>query len=90
MQIIKRSKDVLVADFSKSKVIFDLETYIPYILNHTAAGIWDFLRKPRKTAEIIAFLQKKYKISLAIAKKDTQKFIRESKEKGLLCLRKLN
>ena len=79
-----RSKKILEADFPEAKVIFDLETYIPYTLNHTAALLWDFLKRPRETKKIIAFLQKKYKISLARAAEDARKFILALKKKGLV------
>jgi|GEM_PF-2837345 len=84
---IRRVKNILEADFSSAKVIFNLENYIPYILNHTAAKIWDFLKRPKKRAEIIAFLQKRYKIDLVTAKKDTENFLKDLKNKGLVCWR---
>ena len=81
---IRRSKEVLEADFPQSKVVFNLETYIPFILNHTGVAIWNFLSRPKDMQEIVAFLQKRYRISVATAKKDAQKFIRELKKRGFI------
>jgi hypothetical protein len=84
MAIIRRSKEVLVADFPQSKVILNLETYIPYILNHTASELWDFLKKPKGINKIVAFLQERYKINIMQAKKDSQNFIQDLERIGLI------
>jgi len=87
MRLLQRSPEVLTADFPQAKVIFDLETYTPYTLNHSAALLWDFLRQPRKERGLAAFLEKRYAISSRQARKDAGRFIKDLKKRGLLCLK---
>jgi hypothetical protein len=82
---IKHSKEVLVADFSGSKVIFNLEDYLLYNLNHTASLIWDFLKVPREVKEIARFLKERYNIDSARAGKDARNLVGELKKRGLVC-----
>ena len=76
MKKVKQSKEVLVADFPDSKVVFDLETYVPHILNRTAADIWDYCKKPKEPGKIMDFLCKKYDIDIKTARKDVRKVIK--------------
>lgn len=85
MRLLKQSPRVLVANFAEGKVIFDLETYLPYTLNPAASLIWNFLAKPRRKAEVINFLQKKYNLDILQARQDTRKFIRHLKKRKLIC-----
>jgi hypothetical protein len=82
---IKRSKEVLIADFKGSKVIFNLETYIPHTLNSTASLIWDFLKRPKEINQIAHLLKKSYNLDKDKAKKDAGIFIKELKKRGLVC-----
>jgi hypothetical protein len=83
MCAVRQSKQVLIADFPESKVIFNLETYLPHILNETASEIWDFCRKPRQVGQMSEFLCKKYDISPSKSKKDVIKLIARLKKIGL-------
>jgi hypothetical protein len=88
MALIKRSKEVLVENFPDSKVIFSLETYIPYILNRTAAEIWGFLKRPRTKKEAVDFLGKRYNLIGSVAKKDVERFLAAMQQKGVIQIAK--
>lgn len=82
--MIKQSKKVLTADFPPKKVIFNTAAHTPHILNGTASAIWDFCATPKGEGEVIEYLRRTYGISEARAKKDTAKFVKELKVKGLI------
>ena len=71
-------------DFNGKKVILNLGTYMPYILNYTASEVWDFCRRPRNTKDIAAFLSKRYNVSMPVLKKDVRILIKDLKAGGLI------
>lgn len=84
MSRIKQSKEVLSADFKPRKVIFNTQTYTPYILNNTAAAIWDFCQAPKSQAQILAYLCRRQRISAAEGKEDIVRFIKELRKNKLI------
>jgi hypothetical protein len=83
---VRQSKQVLVADFKDGKVILDLDTHLPYILNKTASEVWDFCSIPRGIEELVYFFSNKYKIRIDRARKDLGNIIVDFRKRGLVSL----
>ena len=84
MKFIRRAKEVLTVDFAPKKVIFNMLTHKPYILNPAAADIWNFCSRPRRMDDIIRYLAKEYGIEMSVARRDAAKFINELEKRKLV------
>lgn len=81
---IRQAKDIVVADFSNSLVVFNLKTYRSYILNDSASLLWKFCKTPRDLNQISRLLDSKYNIGLTRALKDVRNFVHQLRKKDLL------
>jgi len=59
-----RSKDLVVQEFEKETLIYDLKTNKAFCLNEAAAGVWQQCDGQRSLAEIANALSAKYKDSV--------------------------
>lgn len=84
MRFIKVRIGLVATDFPEGKVIFNTATYVPYILNATAAEIWDFCKTGRSEKEIIKYLCSVYSIDTEVARRDVSRLAKELKRKGLI------
>ena len=84
IKTIKRSPDILTADFPSRKVIFNTVTRRPYVLNRAASEIWDYCKKPIDIDDIALRIREKYGIKKARAKNDVSKFLKAMRKKGIL------
>jgi hypothetical protein len=81
---IRQAREICAAGFSNSLVVFDLRNYRSFILNDTAALVWNFCKKSRDLNQIAKFLNTKYQIDLVRAKRDTTKLIKKLEKRNLI------
>jgi len=84
MRKIQRKRGVLEASFDNAKVIYDIDTHTPHILNGTAAAIWAYIKSPKTKYEIAQYIAKRYDIDVETVKRDVTHFIKELRKKELI------
>ncbi len=82
--VIKSASGILTADFPPAKVVFDMATRMPYVLNGTASEIWGLCERPKSVQALVKYLRLRYGVNAGKAKRDVAGFIKELKVRGLL------
>ena len=84
IKIIVQSEKVLTADFPQALVVFHKASRRPYVLNESAATIWNFCKRPKDVDSIIEYLRRIYGISQTRAEKDVKKILDKMRKAKLL------
>ena len=72
---IKRSKRVIFKEINGVVYILDPRNATVYTLNETASFIWQSLKIPRSSEELISLITKNFNIERKKSEKDSENFI---------------
>ena len=74
----------MAADFPEAKVLLHTATYRPYILNESAAAIWDFCKTPKDIDSVVKYLNRTYGVKAARAKRDVERAVSSMRKKKVI------
>jgi hypothetical protein len=82
--ILKRKEEILSSDMDGETVMMSVENSEYYSLSPVGTRIWEIVEKEISYKDLISQLMSEYSVDIETCKSDTEEFINELINKGLI------
>ena len=82
--LIDRNPEICAAELDGEVCLFNPQSAVYLNLNSTGSSIWNLLEAPTALDELISNLQARYAVDSDICRSETESFVSEALEKGML------
>ena len=82
--LIERNPEICAAALDGEVCLFNPQSAVYLNLNSTGSIIWNLLEAPTALDELISNLQARYAVDSDICRSETESFVSEALEKGML------
>lgn len=81
---LNRNPEICAAELDGEVCLFNPQSAVYLNLNSTGSSIWNLLEAPTALDELISNLQARYAVDSDICRSETESFVSEALEKGML------
>lgn len=82
--LLNRNPEICAAELDGEVCLFNPQSAVYLNLNSTGSNIWNLLEAPTALDELISNLQGRYAVDADICRSETESFVSEALEKGML------
>lgn len=82
--LLNRNPEICAAELDGEVCLFNPQSAVYLNLNSTGSNIWNLLEAPTALDELIRNLQARYAVDADICRSETESFVSEALEKGML------
>jgi hypothetical protein len=82
--LLSRNPDLCAAELDGEMCLFNPESAEYLNLNATGSSIWTLLENPSALEDLISGLQERYVVDQATCRLETERFVEEALQKGML------
>ena len=82
--LLKRNPDICAAELDGEICLFNPQSAAYLNLNSTGSSIWNLLETPTALDDLISKLEILYAVDADICRSETESFVSEALEKGML------
>lgn len=82
--LLNRNPEIFAAELDGEVCLFNPQSAVYLNLNSTGSNIWNLLEAPTTLDALISNLQARYAVDADICRSETERFVSEALEKGML------